>query len=522
MEEVPLTSSSAFLGHGANEDLEQQQRERQFESQGRRGKLRRWAVVAVSGAAVMGLGAALATASRGKHGGQGVALPADVDAIEEKMIFQKTTPAERPNSAEEKEQKRKKMRVEHDLGMFVNMRSMGRGASMLPSSGSHCIQQASALFDNVAMHSGLDKELDPEELQAFKARFDAHMEDGCRDDPLFTNKASHWIEEAKQALEQQKPVMTNALAQNLNRADYGFKVEMKNWMVNESNANFGMRLGRTARPADAKITQPKAPHGRMGGFLPPSFNSAEHWPECATEILRVHNQGICGSCWSFSCTQVLDARICIRSGGQFNGTDAQLSPGYFASCAAGYDGCGGGWEYFCYEYIDKVGTPGGVSETCSPYFGTGSGVNHFTQRSNAPACPTDCQEGYSRNLAEDGFKLPGIGAYKMFMPAGPSAHMEAKRAILSGGMVNHGIYAMGHFMGYSGGVYNLCTGYDANHAVVTYGWFPGGYLSKNSWGEDWGENGTMRLADCMITDFTIPGDFDAQDAIIPYPLGHLR
>jgi len=378
----------------------------------------------------------------------------------------------------------------------------------------------------VLWYSGLDSELDAEETTAFKGRFDRYMAQGCKEDPLFTGKASHWIQGAKRALDEQKPIFTKALAENLNSENYGFVAKMQDWMLHESKASFEARLGRSSViPDDAEAVVAEPSEGRrMEGFVPEKFDSSEQWPHCREEILRIHNQGICGSCWSFSCTQVLDARICIKSGGKFNGDDARLSPGFFASCAAhgGHagDGCAGGWEYYCYKFIDMPGTPGAVSETCSPYFGKGSGVNHFTQTSTAPTCSESCSEGYSRSLSQDGFKLPGIGRHRMLMPANSHAHSEAKEAIYRGGTVNHGIHASGQFMGYSSGVFNLCTRKSANHAVVTYGWFDGGYLSKNSWGDNWGEGGKMRIKDCMITDFTIPGDFDVNQSHIPYPLGH--
>jgi len=239
------------------------------------------------------------------------------------------------------------------------------------------------------------------------------------------------------------------------------------------------------------------------------------------------NQGVCGSCWAFSCSQVLDGRICIQSDRwhRFDGDDATLAPGYFASCAASNahpgDGCGGGWEYFCYQYVDRWDTPGAVSETCSPYFGVGSGVNHFQVRSHAPPCPETCREEYPRSLREDGFKLPGVSHYRLLMPATEQAHREAKEAMYYGGPINHGIFASGQFMGYYGGVYDHCSGMSANHAVVTYGWFEGGYYSKNSWGESWGERGLMRLADCVMTDFTIPGNFNGHGSHIPYPLARV-
>merc|ERR1719384_2826134 len=142
---------------------------------------------------------------------------------------------------------------------------------------------------------------------------------------------------------------------------------MRDWMVDESKELFDSRLGRSAElPADANVTKPRRQRSlRTNNTLPDTFNSSDKWPHCSQEILRINNQGHCGSCWAFSCMQVLNARLCIQSHHLFDGDDATLSPGYLASCAAngGFpgDGCQGGWEYYCYTFIDRPETVGAVS-----------------------------------------------------------------------------------------------------------------------------------------------------------------
>merc|ERR1719188_1028143 len=96
------------------------------------------------------------------------------------------------------------------------------------------------------MHSGLERELGADERSAFRARFSRAMDQGCKSNPLFISDDSQWLKAAQHELEQEKPVMTAALALNLNRAAYGFQSKMQDWMLNESKATFEARLGRTS------------------------------------------------------------------------------------------------------------------------------------------------------------------------------------------------------------------------------------------------------------------------------------
>lgn len=420
------------------------------------------------------------------------------------------------SDAPEREKARAKLDIEVDLSGLVSVETLGRDAiSSAPADASECKERAGALFDRVTKWSGLHHELSNVESQAFRGRFIKALEQSCIGDVGSAEHRTRWLQLAAQTLEEQKPAMTAALAHSLNGAGFGFQVEMQDWMVNESKATLQFRYGREAKlPADANVTKPDML--RQAGRIPEQFNSILKWPHCKQEILHIFNQGSCGSCWSFSCTQVLNARICINSHHLFDGHDLTLAPGYFASCAANNgspgDGCQGGWEYFCYKYIDRADTPGGVSEDCDPYF-----ASHWWFVGGASQCPTNCQAGYPRSLEDDGFKLPGVGKYLLVVKPDEAAHLVARQAIYEGGSINFGIFSNHAFYAYRRGVYDLCNEESANHAVVAYGYFPGGYYSKNSWGDQWGLGGYFMIANCIMTDFTVPGNFDASHSHIPEP-----
>merc|ERR1711972_265473 len=73
------------------------------------------------------------------------------------------------------------------------------------------------------------------------------------------------------------------------------------------------------------------------------------------------------------------------------------------------------------------------------------------------------------------------------------------------------------FMAYVSGIFDSCPGHSANHAVQALGWGEGYILGQNSWGPDWGDGGRFKVALCVPTDFTIPGDIIEEDYPLPIP-----
>merc|ERR1712241_848968 len=199
------------------------------------------------------------------------------------------------------------------------------------------------------------------------------------------------------------------------------------------------------------------------------------WPKCKEEILRIHNQGHCGSCWAFGGLASIDARMCIASDGNWNAPKDVLSRLHVTSCApdnywAGHDGC---------------------------------------------------QGGYSLSLLNDTFSSMGVANYDWLtdVHGDPDKVATMKTAILQEGPVAFAFFANHAFMGYSSGVFSVCTGHDqANHAVYAFGWgvvahAEGGdaveYIeASNSWGPHWGANGHFRIPPRCVTDVTIPGSIE--------------
>jgi len=418
--------------------------------------------------------------------------------------------------AEKKGDDKKRLIVEQDLGKFISvdklpakakLSSIG-GPSLLPEAADHT-------FQHVVSESGIDAELTDAELSAFKNRFISAMID--------TQGANKWwvgdyVQTLQKTIEGTKPAMTKALAKSWNGRQSSFTVEMRDWMLDESQDSLNSRLGRTPLERTGKVaerTSDKNLGSTTRDVLPAAFDSREGWPECADVIGKIHNQGRCGSCWVFGAMGPLDSRICIKTNASFSGDTAMLSCGFGTSCATTGDGCGGGWEYFVFQYIeDHAGIP---SSKCTPYFGGEDYADHWNSAMPAPPCPGQCDSRYTRDISQDWFKPSGVGAYRLVLHPDAQGILDMKSAIYEGGPIAMGIYANNVFMGYSGGIFDSECGGNANHAVQAIGWGEGYILGQNSWGPGWGLGGRFKVAHCVPTDFTVPGEIEVEDYPLPIP-----
>jgi len=419
-----------------------------------------------------------------------------------------------PKDSQERFEARARLGIEKDLGGSTTV-ELPRD---IKPDGSNSEEVSAKIFDHAISAAGLDDELTPEESGAWRARF---MKEMARKFWLGGDFGSvAHIAAAKGALESQKPVMTAALAKSLNDAKLGFQVEMRSWMLLETKETFGARLGRTRLPEEQvkKLESAHKPRGSRDVDLPLEFDARQKWPLCADVIGRIHNQGVCGSCWVFAALGPLDSRLCIKTRGvvhNFSGDLAVLSRGYATCCFSEQDdGCDGGWEYMVYDGVER--TQGVPTDSCSPYFASPDSA--FNETSEAPECPDQCQDTYLRSLDEDYFKPSGVGNYQMVFSPSPEDIELVKAAMYAGGPVAFGIDASVAFMSYRSGIYDIgCGENPANHAIQAIGWGADYLLGQNSWGEYWGLGGRVKVALCVPTDFTIPGDIVSSTFPLPIP-----
>lgn len=182
-------------------------------------------------------------------------------------------------------------------------------------------------------------------------------------------------------------------------------------------------------------------------------------------VTSVKNQGNCGSCWAFSTTGSIEGIVAIKNGELFNISEQQL-----VDCSNNYgnNGCEGGLMDNGFKYVIDNGL---CSEKEYPY----------------EAVDGKCKE--CKSIIE-------IKNYHDI----ESNEKVLKRAV-SQQPVSVAIQAnLSSFRFYSNGVYSdpMCgNGLDHGVLIVGYGYDlmlnKEYWIVKNSWGEDWGENGYIRI-----------------------------
>jgi len=379
--------------------------------------------------------------------------------------------------------------------------------------------------------SKADGDLTPDELKMYKKRFIKTMGSRTQTRDLHGGVLAL----AKKAINDEKPLMPQKVADSINKAGLPYKVKAVSLANSDPTYSFGIKPGlERLVSGDGPAVPRDALRGSSGP--PEIFDARKHWPKCAGIIGRIHNQGHCGSCWAFASAQAMDARLCIRTGGNFSGPADDLSRGYIASCvheayADGVgNGCEGGWPVWLYKYVEeKKGVP---PTGCVPYFAEGDGSEHFQISGTAPPCPTQCTASqplppFPGKMEEYEFRPLGIGSpASMYHGAGakknPPQAGPMKQAIYEGGPLTYCLAAGPVLKAYSSGVVtDGCGGKELNHAVTAIGWGVEGDMgyvqTVNSWGAHWGDEGMFKGAWCQVIAWTYPGPITETQYPLPVP-----
>lgn len=187
----------------------------------------------------------------------------------------------------------------------------------------------------------------------------------------------------------------------------------------------------------------------------------------------VTSQGSCGSCWTFSTINTFESHVAIAT--KTRGSDIlRFSPQQLVDCAQDFDnnGCRGGLPSHAFTYIY--------------YYG-------IELLENYPYQAVDQKCAYNSTKV----KAWNVGSFNITEKDEDSL----KQAIALKGPVAVSYQVAGDFRDYKRGVYSstICQNgpMDVNHAVtaIGYGKEDGKdyWLIKNSWGEDWGDEGYFKM-----------------------------
>lgn len=210
-----------------------------------------------------------------------------------------------------------------------------------------------------------------------------------------------------------------------------------------------------------------------GVYLDGDVTTSVNWKENGG-VTPVKNQGQCGSCWSFSTTGALEGAYFAKYGSLISFSEQQLVDCDTRRNGGGDNGCNGGLMDSAFSWITK--NNGLCTEEEYPY------VSGNTKTSGT--CNSSCENVKGSKIGN-------------FIDVPPSSDQQMMLALMKQPVAVAIQADERAFQLYSSGILKGSCGTGLDHGVlaVGYGSDSGGdyYLVKNSWGEDWGENGYIRI-----------------------------
>jgi cathepsin L len=204
------------------------------------------------------------------------------------------------------------------------------------------------------------------------------------------------------------------------------------------------------------LTDPKNEH--LLRFLADSVD----WRE-DNVVTPVKNQGSCGSCWTFSATGAMEGAYAIHTGNLESFSEQQL-----LDCVKKDLGCRGGEMVDAFEFVSK-------NPVCTEEQDHYEARNEYCKSCDSPVEFSGCE------IIPENNQLALKEAVALFGPV--SVAIEADQIV---------------FQEYKGGIIkDVSCGTTLDHGVLVVGYGEEDgvkyWLVKNSWGEDWGENGYVRI-----------------------------
>lgn len=235
-------------------------------------------------------------------------------------------------------------------------------------------------------------------------------------------------------------------------------------------------------------------------------------------VTAIKNQGSCGACWAFAGAAAIESHWQIVSGNSVDVSEQQM-----LDCTDPSMGCNGGWYDDCYDYAE-------TTDVCSidDYL-----REYKTWSPDKKTCRDD--------TCQDSDRIPAGAVTGTFELPNFADATEIKQKLYENGPLTVAVTAESDqnvWQFYQSGVLtceDLQRWNDDDNAIIDHGVLLVGYgydsasgkdywKIKNSWGDDWGEDGYIRIEqgqniDCGINLFAsypivqnVAGFDDSNDA----------
>ena len=237
------------------------------------------------------------------------------------------------------------------------------------------------------------------------------------------------------------------------------------------------------------ISIPSSPEITSNTLSSWDWRNAEYKGVTGDWTTPIKDQGACGSCWAFGAVAALETLYNMKKGNP--NLDIDLSEQFVVSCGMLYNplalqGCCGGYLQDTLNFLGRHGT---VTESCFGYQAIDANGRNFSEcdRLTGSHDPVECDD----KCSEWKNQVYKIGNYYSLLTKN-----MVKNAIVEYGPVISGIAIYEDFYDYENGIYERnSNNYLGGHIVAIVGFNDAEqyWICKNSWGDDWGENGYFRI-----------------------------